>query len=229
MYAYSMINLSRVRGIRKEKGLTQEQVATELGMSRPSYVKFEDGDKELTVSQVTTLSSLLGVSLLSDSPEETQAKIDKFRSMILAFIAFGGANDGLVTKTKLAKMLYFADAQTFKLRGQTISGLIYRKLPQGPVPYEFFQSIDEMADNKIIDIKFSGLAQMIGTVEPVNIEELNLEGNELSLIEDIAKKWKDKRTDAIVNYSHQHTTWLNAEEYEPINMALLRSFDKPIY
>lgn len=223
-----MINLSRVRRIRKEKGLTQEQAAAELGMSRPSYVKFEEGEKELTVSQAAILSSILGVSL-SESPEETQAKIDKFRSMILAVITFGGASDGLITKTKLAKMLYFADAQTFVNRNQTMSGLVYRKLPQGPVPYEFFQSIDEMVDAKVIDIKFSGLAQMIGLVEPVGADELGLESNELKLISDIATAWKDKRTDAIVNYSHQHPTWIHAEDYQPVDMSLLRSFTKPIY
>ena len=224
-----MNNLLRVRRARKDKGLTQEQVAWELGMSRPTYIKFEEGGKELTVSQAIKLEELLGVSLI-ESLDETQSNIDKFRSMILAFIHLGGADsDGLITKTKLAKMLYFADAQTYRNSARTMSGLTYRKLPQGPVPYEFFQSIDEMADSKIIDIKFSGLAQMIGAVESVNLAELELEKNELSLIADIASKWKDKRTDAIVNYSHQHPTWLKAEDYQPVDMSLLNSFPKPIY
>lgn len=223
-----MDQLLRVRQARKEKGYTQSDVANVLSMSRPSYVKFEDGMKELTVSQASALSDLLGVSI-TESPEEVQRRIMRFRSMILAFIMFAGAKDGRITKTKLAKMLYFADAQAYLNKGHTISGMVYRKLPQGPVPFEFFQSIDEMTDSHILDIKFSGLAQMIEAVEAVNTDELDLAENELSLIKDISLKWKDKRTDAIVNYSHEHPTWIEAEDYEPIDWSLLKQFKQPVY
>lgn len=220
----------RARDARKSRGLTQEYVAQVLEISRPSYMKFEDGERDLSLSQADKLSKLLGIPLL-ESPEKTQAGISKLRSMMLAFIRLAGADgDGRITKTKLAKLLYFADAQMYLVRnGHSISGLTYRKLPQGPVAYEYLQLIDDMVDDHIIDIKFSGLAQMIGAIEPIDIDRLNLEGDELEVIRLIAAKWKDRRTDALVNYTHEQPTWLDADWYAPIDMSLLKSWVKPVY
>jgi len=227
-----MINTLRLRAkdARKSKGLTQESVARALGISRPSYMKFEEGERDLSLSQAEHLGRLLGVSLL-ESPEQTQATISKLRSMMLAFIKLAGADtDGRVTKTKLAKLLYFADAQMYLNRGgYTISGATYRKLPQGPVAYEYLQLVDDMVDEHIIDVKFSGLAQMIGAVEPIELDGLFLQGDELELIRLVAAKWKDKRTDALVNFTHEQPTWIEAEVYAPIDMTLLKSWGKPVY
>lgn len=220
----------RARVARKSKGLTQEYVAQVLGISRPSYIKFEDGERDLSLSRADQLSKLLGIPLL-ESPEKTQASISKLRSMMLAFIKFAGADgDGRITKTKLAKLLYFADAQMYLNRNtQTISGMTYRRLPQGPVAYEYLQLVDDMVDGHIIDIKFSGLAQMIGAIEPIDLNDLDLEGDELEMIKLVAAKWKDKRTDALVNFSHEQPTWLNAEEYAPIDLSLLKNWDRQAY
>lgn len=225
-----MIDTKRVYKTRKDKGLTQDFLARELEMSRPSYIKLEEGEKEPTIGQVKTLERILGISL-TESPEQTRHNIEKLSSMMLAFITLAGDDsDGRITKTKLAKLLYFADAQTFvNKNGRSISNLTYRRLPQGPVAYEYLQLVDDMADKHIIDIKFSGLAQMINVVEPVTLSELDLENDELHLIESIALKWKDKRTDALVNYTHDQPTWREAGEYEPVNMNLLKQWPKPIY
>lgn len=221
----------RVRAARKSKGLTQDYVATQLGISRPSYIKFEDGHKDLTLSQAKKLEELLGISLV-ESPEETRASVAKLKDMMLAFIKFAGSDDdGRITKTKLAKLLYFADAQMYlNKRGYTISNVTYRRLPQGPVAFEYLQLVDDMVDEHIIDIKFSGLAQMIGAVEPVELSDLNLEGDELELIKLVAEKWKDKRTDALVNYTHEQPPWKDAETYGPIDLSLLLTkWGKPAY
>lgn len=227
-----MDNTVRIRQARKSKGYTQDYVARELGMSRPSYIKFESGSKEfgeLTINQVDKLKELLGDGI-TESIADVQQGIEKYRDMILALIHFGRGQYGRITKTKLAKMLYFADAQTYvNQQGRTMSGMVYRKLPQGPVAYEYLQLIDDMAEKQIINIKQLNLAQMIGTVEPVDLSELSLEDNELKLLEDIALKWKDKRTDAIVNYSHEHPTWLKAEDYQPIDWSLLRQMKQAVY
>jgi hypothetical protein len=70
---------------------------------------------------------------------------------------------------------------------------------------------------------------MIGAIEPIELNSLDLEGDELAVIRLIAAKWKDKRTDALVNYTHEQPTWLNAEEYAPIDMSLLKHWGKPVY
>ena len=52
-----MINL------RKSRGLTQQQVASKLGIDRTTYTKYETGSSEPGFEMLIRLSQLLGVSL----------------------------------------------------------------------------------------------------------------------------------------------------------------------
>jgi transcriptional regulator with XRE-family HTH domain len=230
-YNTIMIKGSDVKRVRLARKYTQEEMARKLEVSRPTYIKIEEGERELTVSQAAKIKQILGLDILG-AIDANKESIGKYRSMLLAAIHFAGAEgDHRIPKTKLAKLLYLFDAQWFKMHGVTMSGMIYRKLPQGPVPYEFFQSIDQMAQDGTISIKLSGLAQMIGSSERfVEREEISgLRTEELEVIKDICESWKDKRTDAIVNFSHDHPTWSNAVDYGPIDMNELKAYSGPIF
>ena len=55
------------------------------------------------------------------------------------------ANSALVTslyRVKLMKMLWYADALSYKRRGHAISGLVYRALPMGAVPVAYESIVD---------------------------------------------------------------------------------------
>ena len=55
------------------------------------------------------------------------------------------ANSSTVTNlflVKLMKLLWYADALSYKRRGHSISGLVYRALPMGAVPVAYESSID---------------------------------------------------------------------------------------
>ena len=58
------------------------------------------------------------------------------------------ANSALVTglyRVKLMKMLWYADALSYKRRGHAISGLVYRALPMGAVPIAYESIVDMSA------------------------------------------------------------------------------------
>ena len=61
--AMSGQNSKTIIKARKERGLTQEQVAKALGVSRPTYVSIESGNRELTLSQAEALASILKISI----------------------------------------------------------------------------------------------------------------------------------------------------------------------
>jgi len=55
------------------------------------------------------------------------------------------ANSPLVTslyRVKLMKLLWYADALSYKRRGHAISGLVYRALPMGAVPVAYESIVD---------------------------------------------------------------------------------------
>lgn len=62
--------MKRLFTLRKEKGLTQKDVAEELGISRQAYANYESGNREPDISTLRHLSEYFGVSIdvLLDNP-----------------------------------------------------------------------------------------------------------------------------------------------------------------
>lgn len=215
-----------IKRLREQLGISQSTVADSIGVSRPSYDKVESGDKELTISQAKALAEALGTNfenLFGDSVSQMTVKYDesRYKDMIRRFISHAGAeSDGRIPKTKLAKLLYLADFAWFYYHLEPISGLEYRRIPQGPVPDEYFRVIDSMYDAGEIDIKFSGKAMMIGLNELDPQDEV-LSKEQGELIADIANEWKEARTDAIVNFTHSQDPWRMCADKEIIPYELI--------
>ena len=53
----------RMREVRRLRGLTQEQLASELGMLAPNYARVEQGRQNVTVDTVVRVAQVLGVPL----------------------------------------------------------------------------------------------------------------------------------------------------------------------
>ena len=143
---------SNIEKARLARGLTQEQVAKAIGVSRPTYINIENGKRELTVSQAEMLAAVLRVSVedLLDSADGVVAFADsknsfgKFKQIVLNAIKYGADEDGKITKTKLAKLVYLADFIWFYENLRPMTGVKYRKMAQGPVAYEYFRALDKL-------------------------------------------------------------------------------------
>lgn len=51
----------KIKQIRELKNLTQEHVATQLGLSTRAYSKIETGETQLTINRLNEISSILGI------------------------------------------------------------------------------------------------------------------------------------------------------------------------
>jgi DNA-binding XRE family transcriptional regulator/uncharacterized phage-associated protein len=219
---------SRIEQARLAMGYTQEQAARAIGVSRPTYVSIETGKKELTVSQARALSSILRISMddivgASDGLSvfsDILASTEKYKQIILNSIKYGAGEDGKITKTKLAKLVYLADFIWYYLNSSPMSGMTYRKLPRGPVADVYFRALDEMEEDGTIIREPKGKAFLYSLVEqeaPVN----KLSEDELSLIEKIGKDWQNKSTDDIVSFTHGQLPWQICREGEVIPYGLI--------
>ena len=203
---------SGIKRLRERRGLSQQYMADVLGMSRPSYDKVEMGTKDLTVVEAQKLSEELGTSfdiIFMNSEPSIDYDKDRYKEIIRRFIKYAGADgDGRIPKTKLAKLLYLLDFSWYYDNLDSVSGLQYRRIAQGPVPDEFFRVIDEMYDAEEIDIKVRGKAMMISLneeLDPVNNNLLS-EAQDKRLRE-IAAQWKTANTQTIVDYTHSQLPW----------------------
>jgi DNA-binding XRE family transcriptional regulator/uncharacterized phage-associated protein len=222
------IRLNNIEQARLARGYTQEQVANAIGVSRPTYMKIESGKKEMTISQAKFLSSMLRISMddilgIVDGTAvfaNVIASTEKYKQMILNAIKYGADDDGRITKTKLAKLVYLADFIWYYLNSSPMSGMTYRKLPQGPVADVYFRALDELEEGGTVIREPKGQAILFSLIEkeaPVS----RLSKEELSLIEKISTAWQGKSTDDIVNFTHEQLPWQICRDGEVIPYGLI--------
>ncbi len=226
--------IQKIKEYRIKGGLSQEQIANVIGVSRPTYTAIESGKQELSAEEIQKLAKFYSISvdeLLSGEISD----FEKYKQMILAYLRMDISNKegGKVPKTKLAKLLYLADFAWFYNNLKSMSGMQYRKLPYGPVPDEFFRAIDELAsDGKInIEPKTEGEKEMLLISEPEsnkNEKLIKVSSEEINLMEKIAEKWKDKRTNEIVNFTHNQMPYLlcKNDEFIPYELITQEDFDQ---
>lgn len=223
--------IQKVKDFRIKNNLSQEQIAKIIGVSRPTYTSIESGKQELSVIEAQKLSSYMGVTtdelLTGNIPN-----IAKYKQMILKYLRMGLTHkgDGMITKTKLAKLLYLADFTWFYEHGESMSGMQYRKINYGPVPDAFFRAMDELEESGkiIIDRKEDNGKEMFLICESEgnkNEKIVTLTKEEVDLIEQIGKKWKDKKTKEIVNFTHNQLPYILCKPDEIIPYELITQED----
>ena len=201
-----------------KRGLSQLDLASKLNISRPSYIAVEQGKRELTMGEFEKLSGVLGVSFEELEGGESP-NYEKYKQMILAFLRMSGK----IPKTKLAKLVYLADAGWFYYHLHSMSGMQYRKIQYGPVADSYFRVIDELYENGQIEVhQTNDGAMLISETRAgakINLASINKE--ESKLIKNIGEKWKDKKTSEIVSFTHNQLPYLCASENDIISLGLI--------
>lgn len=221
--------MQKIKELRLEKGLSQEQVAQVIGVSRPTYTAIESGKQKLDVEEAQKLANLFGIdvdTLLSGNIPN----LEKYKQMILAYLRMDISKDGKIPKTKLAKLLYLADFAWFYDHLESMSGMQYRKIAYGPVPDTFFRALDELEGNGkiVIDRKKDDGKDLflISESESNKNEKIQtISSEEKILMEKIAEKWKNKKTQDIVNFTHNQLPYLMADDEEMVSYALITQED----
>jgi len=221
--------IQKIKEFRIKKGLSQEAVAKAIGVSRPTYTAIEAGKQKLDLDESKKLANLFGIdvdSLLTGNVPN----IMKYKHMILTYLRMNLSKDKKIPKTKLAKLLYLADFAWYYDHFESMSGMPYRKINYGPVPDMFFRAIDELEeDGKIlIDRKIhEGKEMFLISESDSNINEKvqSLSDEENDLMKKIGAKWKDKKTEEIVNFTHNQLPYFLCRENELIPYELITQED----
>ncbi len=206
-----------IKALRVERGLSQSAVGEKLGLSRPSYTATEQGTRELTLGEFEKLSLLFGISF-QDMERGELPDYEKYKQMILTFLRL----EKSITKTKLAKLLYFADFGWFYYHLKSMSGMQYRKIQYGPVADTYFRLIDEMADGGEITITQTkdGAMLIAQTRSGAKIDLAKTSKEEKDLMKNIAKKWSGTKTAEIVDFTHKQFPYLYAQDNEIVSYEL---------
>lgn len=215
-----------IKVVRMQRGISQLEIAQRLGMSRPSYIAFEQGKRELSFSEAEKLAGTLGITL-KDIETGMVPDFEKYKEMILAYLRLAGSRDGKIPKTKLAKLLYLADFAWFYEKLESMSGMQYRCITYGPVPDLYFRALDELEDSGkiLIDRTKDGMFLIKESEGNVHTKLSKLNADEKDLIKAINRKWKDKKTEEIVNFTHNQMPYSLCRENEIIPYELITQED----
>jgi len=235
----------RIAKLRKLKGLSQEDLAQNISLSRPSLAQIELGNRSIDVLELQRLSLVLGFSLddfmsvnftLSQDVEgrtEPKSKnnderisipalnVSKFKNVLL-YILERCAGKPNVGETVLYKLLYFSDFNYYELYEEHLTGAKYRKLPYGPVPQKLDSIIGQMIGKGMIQRIKTEYFDMIQTryIPLVKADLTELKASEKEVIDKVIEQLSDWSAAAISNYSHNDMPWIATIEGEEINYEL---------
>ena len=206
---------ANVERIRCEQGLTQEQAADVLNVSRATYINIAKGKRDLTAKELEKLSAFFNVPVAEffDQPRNNE----KFKQMYFYILRY--FKDGL-PKTKLAKLLYLADFSFFYDSLSPMSGVRYVRREFGPVADIFFELTDDLYDKGKINIKPLDYALIISPTTTEKEDGL-LSDEEKAVLDKICNYWKDKRTSEVVNFTHEQKPWKMCRDGEYIPYSLI--------
>ena len=217
---------SLIKSLRIQRGFSQAVVAEKLALSRQSYMAIERGTRELSLPEAEKVCELYGISI----EELLSAAIPqyvKYKQMVLAFLqASASERDGRVPKTKLAKLLYLADFTWYYKNLKSMSGMQYLRRAYGPVPDPYFRALAELEEDGKITIDRKGDALLVRLGEGTAKQKLDcLNTDEKVLIKKISEKWKGKRTQEIVNFTHEQLPYKLCAPDEVIPYELITQED----
>ncbi len=225
-----MSNLAKnLEKARLGRGYTKEQIAEAIGLSRQTYALVESGRRDITLSQAESLAAMLRLSIdeLRGAPDGVVTfsnpieSVDKFKQIIVNSLQAGADNDGKITKTKLAKLVYLADFTWYYITTSPMSGMSYRKLPRGPVPDVYFRALDELEEDGVIEREEKGKSILLSLTESGVAPTNRLSGDEAKLINDLGKAWQGKQTQEIVDFTHNQLPWQICRDGEVIPYGLI--------
>ena len=230
----------RIKALRRETGLSQQDIAKRLGVSRPTISQIENGERKITAEELYKLAEIFNVS--SDdilNPEKSievilekgkrkkkeeeirisvpQENVKKFKEVLLYILNKVGAKPN-IGETVIYKLLYFIDFNFYEKYEEQLIGARYIKNKYGPTPVEFKKIVDEMVKNKeiiIVNKEFFKYPQR--KYYPLRKPDLTVLGaHEKEVIDDVLEQLSDMNTTQISKYSHNDVPWITAEDGKPI-------------
>lgn len=226
---------------RAKHNMTQEHLASELGISRPTYIQIEHGKRELTVTEAkklavtfnmalddflagrepkhkVTLSGQVAKKQVSIQIRVTEKNLEKFKQVILYVLGRVGSKPN-VGETVLHKLFYFIDFDYYEKFEENLMGAMYIKNHHGPTSVELGPIIENMQKNGEIEaVKSKYFKYEQKKYLPHMRPDLDvLSAREIGHIEDVLARLSDKNAKEIENYSHEDIPWKSAQDGESLS------------
>jgi len=230
---------------RKKHNLTQEFLASIIGVSRPTYVQIEQGECDLTISRAKKLADVFGIDfndfikgkdisitaeikkIAKKTKKERQEmrisvpqkNLEKFKEILLYILSKVGGKPN-VGEAVIYKLLYFIDFDFYEKFEEQLIGATYIKNHYGPTPVEFKTIVDDMIKNgEVVRVEGKYFNYPQRKYLPVREPDLTKlkDARELRHIDEVIARLGSKNATELSEYSHEDTPWLIAKENQPLD------------
>ena len=127
-------------------------------------------------------------------------------------------------KVKLMKLLWYADTLYYKRHGKAMTGLVYKHMPLGALPIAYDEIIHLPTVKVVEEVINYELSYKIIPKGEINRSSFSL--NELSVLDEIATKFKDFNSREIINYMHEEKAYTDTEPNQLIPFTLSKKLNE---
>lgn len=178
--------------IQKAKQLAEERVRNSFAFNLKDY--------------------LLGNHLADIYSGYRNPSFEKFTEMVVYF-----SEQIKPYKTKMNKLLFYADFLMFKESCFSISGVRYHAINMGPVPHNFQSVFEYLANNDEVDIHYyefpdGGFGEQFIARKDRAFNAAIFSETELDILKRIAMTFKTTSTNDIIELSHLEKAWKENEK-----------------
>lgn len=207
------------RKLREEYGMSQEDLAKRLDMSRPTLAKIESNERKLTKVEEEKVCEIFGIVKDHSSPQSDirvsipQKKLEKFKQVFL-YVLEKTAGKPNVGMTVLYKLLYFIDFDYYEKYEEQLMGLTYIKNHHGPTPREFVSVVDEMKKSgELEEVKSAYFTfEQRKFLPHCHADLSSLSAQEMTMIDSVLARYGEKNATELSTLSHEDTPWFVAED-----------------
>lgn len=215
-----MATFTDIKGMREKCGMSQAELAKRLGMSRPTLIKVEKGERKLSRDEegkILEIFDMVGAHQTSPSSDVRisipEKNLEKFKQVFLYVLekTAGRPNVGM---TVLYKLLYFIDFDYYEKYEDQLMGLTYIKNHHGPTPREFVKVIEGMKETgELEEVKSKYFTYDQRKFLPHCHADLSkLSAQEIAMVDNVLARYADKSAAELSLLSHEDTPWIAAEE-----------------
>ena len=135
-------------------------------------------------------------------------------------------------KTKMNKLLFYADFLLFRQTCFSMSGACYRAINMGPVPSNFNSIFEYMANKGDVDVlqtEFpNGSGEQFIPNKKRKFNSKLFDSTELEVLNEVAKRFEDTSTQDIIEISHKERGWKENEKERKLISYQEYAFDLSI-
>ena len=223
----------RISSLRKSHGLKQEELAEKLTIDRASLSFIENDKRELKAEELIQLAKTFNISVdellnvhtpfevILEGPEKLQKSkatmrvsvpsknLKKSKEVPLYLLGKVRAKPN-IGQTALEKPLNVIDFDYYEKYEEQLIGATYIKNQHGPTPIEFRKIVEQMIQNKELEVVHSEYFKFQQKKYlPRREPDLSVvSANELLLIDDVLQKLSGMNAATISEYSHKDVPWV---------------------